>query len=102
MTVQPISDRFSSGLALPEVLDICEAAPLAAGLLAARGNQMVIDASRVEKVGAQCMQVLLSAHATWLRDGAPFNISNPSRGFVDGLEMLGIPVSFFSMQEDSK
>jgi len=102
MTGLPISNRFSSALTLPEVLDICEAAPLAASLLAARGNQVVIDASRVEKVGAQCVQVLLSAHATWLRDGASFNISSPSRGFVDSLETLGIPVSFFSMQEDSK
>jgi len=76
-------------LPLPRVLDLNAAAPLAAQLLAMRGVAAVIDGSHVERVGAQCLQVLLSALATWSADGALLEIVDLSQDFVDGLRLLG-------------
>lgn len=87
---------------LPEILDIRAASPLAAEILGARGRQLTIDASNVQKVGAQCVQVLLSARATWLADGASLTISHPSEALIEALQTLGIPVTRFSEQEPSK
>lgn len=87
---------------LPEVLDIRAASPLTAQLLAARGKQLTIDASNVQQIGAQCVQVLLSAKATWSADGAPLTIADPSDTFVEALQTLGIPLAKFSEQDASK
>jgi len=87
---------------LPEILDIRAASPLAATLLGVRGKHLTIDASNVQKVGTQCIQVLLSARATWSADGASLTVSNPSETFIEALETLGIPVAKFSEQETSK
>ncbi|WP_166141792.1 STAS domain-containing protein [Methylosinus sp. RM1] len=87
---------------LPEILDIRAASPLAAELLHARGNPLTIDASDVAKVGTQCIQVLLSAHATWTADGLPLNVAHPSETLLDALETLGIPFTKISEQESTK
>lgn len=89
-------------LQLPDVLDIRAASPLAAQILAARGRQLTIDASKVQKAGAQCIQVLLSARATWLVDNVSLTISDPSEAFVETLQTLGIPFARLSDQEPSK
>ena len=46
---------------LDSVLDLRAAAPLADEFKARRGADINIDASNVERLGAQCAQVLLSA-----------------------------------------
>jgi chemotaxis protein CheX len=82
-------------LQLPEALDLLAATPLAKMLLAQRGANIVIDASSVQRVGAQCVQVLLSAASTWTADGLSFVIANRSPAFVEGLQLLGIPGDTF-------
>jgi chemotaxis protein CheX len=77
---------------LGSVLDLNAAAPLAAELLAARGRDLEIDASAVERLGAQCLQVLLSARATWEADGAGFAVVGPSPEFSLVLDLLGAPI----------
>ena len=77
-------------------LDIRAAAPLAAALLAARGKAVALDASQVERVGGQCLQVLLSAAATWARDGATLTLDDPSPAFVDVLAIAGVPLARLS------
>jgi chemotaxis protein CheX len=84
---------------LPDVLDIKAAAPLAGELLAMRGKAVEIDASRVKRVGGQCLQVLLSAAMTWKADGVALAIVNASGDFVDGLARLGASVAGLSSQE---
>jgi chemotaxis protein CheX len=80
---------------LPEVLDIKATQPLAEGLLAQRGAELMIDASRVARLGAQSLQILLSAISTWRADGMPIEFVRPSVPFIEGLELLGIdPESF--------
>ncbi len=74
-------------------LDIRAASPLARELVAVRGRELLIDASRVERVGAQCMQVLLSAAATWNTDMVQIDIERESEAFIQGIETLGISKS---------
>ncbi len=77
-------------LQLPEVMDLTAAAPLAQSLLTRRGSDLSIDASRVRRVGAQCLQVLLAASATWKADGVNLALEKPTEEFLAGTRLLGI------------
>jgi chemotaxis protein CheX len=79
-------------LRLGQVLDLNAAGPLAHELLALRGQNVDVDASAVERLGAQCLQVLLSAHATLNTDGAAFAVVSPSNEFTTTLALLGAPI----------
>ena len=79
-------------LRLSQVLDLNAATPLANELLALRGQAVELDASDVERLGAQCLQVLLSARATWAADGAAFALVSPSSEFSSTLALLGAPI----------
>ena len=82
---------------LSEVLDIKAALPLAESLLAQRGSELMIDASRVERLGAQALQILLSAVSTWHADGLSVEFIEPSVSFIQGLELFGLdPESFMN------
>jgi chemotaxis protein CheX len=80
----------SHKIELPEMLDLRAATPLAAQLLMRRGEDVILDASAVQRLGGQCLQILLSAKATWEADGAQLRIVDSSPDFVEGLELLGI------------
>lgn len=80
----------SGKLQLPEVLDMTAAAPLAQSLLSHRGSELSIDASKVQRVGAQCVQVLLAAAATWQADGKRISLLKPSAEFLEGGRLLGV------------
>ena len=88
-------------LTLPEVLDLKAAGRLTTDLLELRKQELVIDASQVRRLGGQCLQVLLSARATWEFDGVPLHIGDSSPAFVEGLELLGISPENFVEQEHS-
>lgn len=75
---------------LSEVLDIKATVPLAESLLAQRGSELLIDASKVERLGAQSLQILLSAISTWHADGLSIEFIDPSERFLQGIEHLGI------------
>ena len=83
------SRRRAAPAPLPAVLDLKAATPLAALLLARRGTPLVVDGSAVERLGAQCLQVLLAARKTWDADGQPFQLANPSTAFIEALALLG-------------
>ena len=82
-------DRPGPVLTLPEMLDLRAAAPLAAELMARRGTDAELDASRVRKLGGQCLQVLLSAQACWQAEGLRLRVVAPSSDFIDGVALLG-------------
>jgi chemotaxis protein CheX len=86
---------------LPAILDLAAAAPLTERLLAARGNDVSIDASEVLRVGGQCLQVLLAAAKTWSADRASFEIARPSAEFVEALQRFGIAPGVLAMREPS-
>jgi chemotaxis protein CheX len=77
-------------LHLPESLDLSAATPLAKALIERRGAPIVIDGSQVGQVGAQCVQVLLSAKRTWDADGASLLFVNCAPRMIEDLWLLGI------------
>jgi len=81
-------------LRLPASLDLPAARPLAAALLARRGRPIVIDASAVGQLGAQCIQVLLSARRTWEADGVPLSIVDCAPRMIEDLKLIGINRTF--------
>jgi chemotaxis protein CheX len=74
---------------LAQVLDLNAAQPLANELVALCGRDVEVDASGVERLGAQCLQILLSARATWESDGATFALVTPSSEFNATVALLG-------------
>lgn len=87
-------------LVLPAVLDITAAAPLHAELLRLRGRPLVVEAGEVKRLGAQCLQLLLSAAATFERDGAPLRLGDVSEPFRRDLALMGhSPETLLSRRE---
>ena len=74
---------------LPAVMDLTAAGPLASEFVMRRGSGLAVDGSGVERMGAQCFQVLLAARAAWNADGHPFALRAPSAALAQTLEALG-------------
>ncbi len=87
---------------LAPILDLNAALPLAAEFLSHRGEEVTVDASRVQRLGGQCLQVLLSAAMTWKADETPLAVVNPSPDFIEWLRRLGLSLADFIDQEHSK
>ncbi|MEY4254855.1 MAG: hypothetical protein RLZZ141_82 [Pseudomonadota bacterium] len=79
----------ASRLKLIENLDLKAAAPLRSEFLALRHTALDVDASNVQRLGGLCLQVLMSAQATWAADAVPFSISSPSPAFQEALSLFG-------------
>ena len=77
-------------LGLPETLDLPAAAPLAESLLKCVGEDLVLDASEVRRLGGSCLQVLLSAARTWSAEGDALTLDRPSPQFVEDLRLFGL------------
>lgn len=78
-------------LVLAHSLDITAAAGLVGDLRDRRGAPVSLDASNVRRLGGQCLQVLLSAQATWAADSQVFQITDPSPEFAEGVALMGAP-----------
>ena len=74
---------------LAEVLDLAAAEPLRAELVALRGAPLELDGASVQRVGGLCLQVLLSANATWAADGHPLSFAGPAPALHDALMTIG-------------
>ena len=85
-------------IALPAVLDLRAADPLKAQLLAVRGQETALDASAVERLGGLCLQVLLSALATWRADGQALTFINVTEAFASQWSALGASATDLAMQ----
>ncbi len=75
--------------ALPPVMDLTAAGPLATEFLSHRGTPLMVDGSAVERLGAQCLQVLLAARNAWAADGHAFSIESPSAALAETLAAMG-------------
>lgn len=80
----------SSRMQLAARLDLAAAAPLHAALLAARGQALTVDLSAVERIGASCAQVLVSAQKTWAADDIPLAFDKASPDARAQLALLGL------------
>ena len=99
MTASPTleaSTAMPQVLVLDETLDLNAASELAKTLGGLRGTAITIDPSQVGRVGAQCIQVLISASKTWSGDGIDFAVMPGSEPFAEGLELLGLTSFFFN------
>ena len=80
---------MSTLIALPAVLDLRAAEPLKAQILAVRGQEALLDVSAVERLGGLCLQVLLSAIASWRADGQALTFINVSEAFASQWSAFG-------------
>jgi len=78
-------------LELSEVLDLKAAGPLHAQILGLRGAPLTIDASKVQRLGGLCLQVLLAAEATWRSDDQELTLAQPSPEFDAGWTLFSAP-----------
>jgi len=76
--------REPSVLELPEVLDLKAAASLHAQIMGLRGAPLTIDASKVQRLGGLCLQVLLAAETAWKTDDQTLSLAQPSPEFDAG------------------
>ena len=74
---------------LADALDLPAAARLAESLLKLVGEDLAIDASKVQRLGASCLQVLLSAARTCKAEGTSLTLAHSSERFIDDLRLLG-------------
>ena len=81
---------------LPASLDLPAARPLAAAFVERRGRPLAVDATAVAQLGAQCVQVLLSARRSWDADGQPLSIVNVSARMDEDLKLIGIDRKMFA------
>jgi chemotaxis protein CheX len=87
-------------LDLPEALDAAAAPSLADSLRGARGKPLALSAATVRKLGGQCVQVMLSAAASWRADGQSLSLIEPSREFVEALRLMGLTPEHLTAGED--
>lgn len=83
-------NRDARRMRLAPRLDLAAASPLHSALLAARGDALTIDLSEVERIGASCAQVLVSAQKTWAADRVPLTFDQPSPEASAQLALLGL------------
>ncbi|WP_333588211.1 STAS domain-containing protein [Phenylobacterium sp.] len=84
-------ETSAAEVSLSPVLDLQAAEPLRAELMALRGRPLRVDASQVSRMGGLCLQVLLSARASWAEDGMSLRVEAPSEGFLEQLAAFGAP-----------
>lgn len=82
---------------LPERFDSAAAASVLEGFKRHRGAALTVDASGVRRVGAQGLQILLSATRTWQADGHVLEIENASAELIDAAQLLGLSHSDLSI-----
>ena len=80
---------MSHALELPPVLDLVAAPLLYETFTSRRGAALALDARAVQRLGGQCLQVLLAARAAWAADGVALALKNPSADFTAALALMG-------------
>jgi chemotaxis protein CheX len=80
---------------LPDILDMPSAGPLAQAFGKLVGSPVAIDASRVSRLGASCLQVMLAAARTWKAQGDALTLKDPSPRFLEDLGLLGLEPGTF-------
>ena len=60
-------------------------------VVALRGKDVMLNASHIERVGAQCLQILLSARKTWAADGVNLSLGSVSQYWTEQWAAYGAP-----------
>lgn len=77
-------------IALAPKLDTAASAELRTALQDARDEDVLLDASEVEMLGALCLELLMSAGALWKAAGHSISIENVSAQMGDDLGRFGL------------
>jgi chemotaxis protein CheX len=89
----------TGSLKLVSVLDLNEASVLHGQLTNMRGSDVTIDASGVERVGVQCVQVLMAAANAWEADKKEFVFAKVSDAFRKTMQLIGINIEHLLAKE---
>ncbi|WP_137132560.1 STAS domain-containing protein [Rhizobium sp. FY34] len=89
----------TESLTLVSVLDLNEASVLHGQLTNMRGTDLKIDASGVERVGVQCVQVLMAAASAWEQDKKEFVFEKVSDAFRKTMQLIGIDIEHLLAKE---
>jgi chemotaxis protein CheX len=82
------------------VLDLNAAASLRAYFIGQRGSSLRVDASRVERLGGLCLQVLIAARAAWAEDRLELRFDEISSELEASLELFGVPPVALNYREE--
>lgn len=82
---------------LPERFDSTAASGVLDAFKLHRGSALTVDASAVRRVGAQGLQILLSASRTWQADGQALRLENASAELIEAAHLLGLSTSELSI-----
>ena len=82
------------------MLDLKAALPLRDQFVERRGSALRVDASRVERLGGLCLQVLIAARAAWAEDRHELKFDDASPELLDGLHVFGLPSDALGYQEE--
>ena len=80
-------------IVLPQAITGEMADDLFGELKAKIGSSISIDASQVERIDTQCVEVLVAASKQWDKDDCELNFSSVSDEFVTALQSLGLQTS---------
>ena len=70
-------------------LDFRAATPLATALLAAQGQDLVLDAAQTTQIGTQSLQIILAAAKSAARDQRTLKLINVAPVVQDQLRLMG-------------
>ncbi len=93
------SKKGEKTISLAAVLDLNEASALRGMLMGARGSNVAIDASGVERIGTLCVQVIMAAAKTWDEDKLSFTFSKVSDAFQKTMQVIGVDISHLLAKE---
>lgn len=85
---------MTAAVTLAARLDLASVAGLAAELDRHAGGDLVIDAGRVDHLGALPAQLLLAARQQWAADGQKLVIDPRSPAFDQALAVMGLTAHF--------
>ncbi len=85
-----MSKPQKSVVKLPAVLDLNAASALKDEFLDRRGHALTLEGDEVQRLGGQCLQVLLSAKQAWSEDGCDLTLTSLSPDFEAALSIFGL------------
>jgi chemotaxis protein CheX len=85
-----------TSIQLPANLDLGGAAALAVQLLEARGSELALDASGVQRLTGIGLEVLIAAQKQWRSDGCAFSVSGWTDPVLQTLQTLGAVPAYLS------
>ena len=95
-----IVERAIETYQLPSVLDLKVASSLREQFVGRRGSALRVDASRVERLGGLCLQILIAARTAWADDRQDFMLEDSSSELTAVLGTFGLTPLALNYREE--